>query len=105
MNRKADLARARRETLRRAILLVVEAGRPIATSRTLIHQAINGTYEFSTVSMREIAAEIDYLNGKDLIRYPEDSEQHVQLTPTGVDVIEGTVPTPKGIATVHTMEG
>ena len=102
---QSDIARARKEVLRRAILLVLEAGRPIATSRSLIHRAINGAHEIGVATPREIAAEIDYLKGKDLVRYPDDSDQHVQLTPTGIDVIDGTIATPPGIATVHTMEG
>ena len=101
----SDIARARKEVLRRAILLLLDAGRPIATSRTLLHRAIDGAQEIGSVDLREIAAEIDYLKGKDLVRYPEDSDKLVQLTPTGVDVIEGTVPTPVGIAKVHTTEG
>lgn len=102
--KKTDIQRARRESLRRAILIVANTGRPLATSRELLLDTLVNTREFGPLSMRELVSEIDYLTGKDLLRDPDGSGSHIQITPTGIDVVEGATPTPTGIADMHSAE-
>lgn len=108
MPTQAQIDRVRRESLRRAIMIVMDSARPIPPSLRLIHDVIDQTQEYGHVTMREIETHLDYLRGKGIVRFPDEDISEIpmartaQLTPYGIDIIEGAKKMPPGIAPIPT---
>jgi DNA-binding PadR family transcriptional regulator len=93
-----NLERHRREGLRADILLVLNVGRPTGASERLIKLTLGDRYE--DVGTKELRQELDYLEDKGLVEISKRHQEtwQVELTSDGVDVVEGTKPTPAGIS-------
>ena len=93
-----DLVRAEREEMRWRILRVLDAGRPLAVSETVVLRALgDAALAASPAALRR---ELDYLRDKGLIELSgEDGPVWAAaLTGAGVDVIEYAAPAPVGVA-------
>ena len=93
-----DLARARREGLRWAILLTLNNARPSGASEALVLTVAQA--EFVDASQLELRRELEYLDERGLLkvtRHP-GGRWHASLTRHGVDVTEYTVDCEPGIA-------
>lgn len=92
-----DLERHRREGLRADILLVLNVARPTGASEQLVARTLGDSYD--DVGPSELRRELDYLARKDLVAIPQrDPIWKAELTPKGVDVVEGAADTPNGIS-------
>ena len=94
-----DTARARREALRWLILLTLNNARPLGAMEGLVLSVVQSEYPDATPL--ELRRELDYLRARDLIellRPPDGSAWHAQLTRHGVDLAEYTVDCEPGIA-------
>ena len=92
-----DLERHRREGLRADILLVLNVARPAGANEKLIARTLGDAYD--DVGPSELRREIDYLERKNLVEIPRrDPIWKAELTPKGVDVVEGATETPPGIS-------
>ncbi len=93
-----DLDQKQREAARWRMLRVLDAGRPIGVSETVIWSVLNDlNLPFSLNQMRR---ELTYLRDLGLVEIMnEDTETwSAKLMPDGVNVVEYTVPAPPGIA-------
>lgn len=93
-----DHAKVRRESMRWAILLILNNARPIATHESLIVTTMQGIYPDATAL--EVRRELDYLHDRLLVEIKKESHGvwYADLTSTGVDVAEYTVDCLPGIA-------
>lgn len=94
----ADLAKIRRENIRWQILLTLNNARPIGAYEQIILSVIRAEYLDST--QNEIQREMDYLNGRNLIKAVKrpDGRWFAEITRYGVDVVEYTIDVEPGIA-------
>ena len=92
-----DLEKISREEVRWRILRVLDAGRPLPVSETLIYRAMHDVS--LPTSPRELRRELDYLESSRLVQIEERDcpEWLVRLTSAGVDVVEYSTPAPAGI--------
>lgn len=93
-----DLAKARRESMRWIILLVLNQSRPVNAFERLILSVVQAEYPDAT--QIELRREIDYLADRETVevqRHP-DGRWQVGLTRLGVDIVEYTVDCQPGIA-------
>lgn len=93
-----DPEKARRENLRWYILLTLNSARPLGTSEAVILSTVQGIIPDCT--HRELRNELDYLQHRSLveIRDQRGACWHADLTRTGIDLVEYTVPCEPGIA-------
>lgn len=93
-----DLERAKRENLRWQILAALNAGRPIGASEIIVLTAVRGV--ISDLTQLQLRKEMDYLEHRGLITVSgKDSPVwHGELTRSGIDLVEYTVPCDPGIA-------
>lgn len=93
-----DPAKARRESMRWAILLTLNNARPIGAHEALILSTIQSIYPDAT--QRELRCELDYLSDRSLVTLKIDPSGpwSADLTRLGVDVVEYTVDCQPGIA-------
>ncbi len=98
MTTKADLARARREALRWSLLRIGDVARPLGIATEAMLPIIQGTWPDAT--HQEIRRELDYLEERALVKIAKDPTDRwrVELTRTGVDIVEYTIPCDPGIA-------
>lgn len=93
-----DHAKARRESIRWTILLILNNARPISTHEQLVLTTMQGIYPDATAI--EVRRELDYLHDRLLVQV--DKKPHgpwyADLTALGVDVAEYTVDVHPGIA-------
>lgn len=90
--------RARVETTRRYILRVLHASSIVGTNEHIIHNTLQG--ERYPIMKGEVRRYLDYLEKKGLLNI-EDRESevwHAFISDKGIDIIEGTIPVPPGIA-------
>lgn len=95
---EVDLEKAQREETRWRILRVLDAGRPLPVSETVIYRALaDASLQMSPNHLRR---ELDYLRDKKLIELQgEDGPVwSASLTGDGVDVVEYTIAAPAGVA-------
>lgn len=93
-----DTAKARRESMRWAILLTLNNARPIGAHEALILSTIQSIYPDAT--QRELRCELDYLRDRSLLSLKIDPSGpwFADLTRLGVDIVEYTVDCQPGIA-------
>jgi hypothetical protein len=93
-----DIEQARREAARWIILRILDAGRPIGVSDTIMARILEG--ERLPAARRELRRECDYLHGLGLIEVEDEDEGFfaARLTAAGIDVVEYASPAPAGIA-------
>jgi hypothetical protein len=93
-----DLEQKQREEARWRILRVLDAGRPIAVSESIVWRVLHDIR--LPMSVTSVRREIDYLSDLGLIEIEgEDSETwFAKLTAQGVDVVEYTLAAPAGVA-------
>jgi len=93
-----DVEKARRETLRWQIMVVLNAARPLGTSEAIVLSTIQAIP--MDVTAAELRKEIEYLEGRGLaeVTGKETPLWHAALTWHGVDVVEYTVECHPGIA-------
>ncbi|WP_029770538.1 hypothetical protein [Pseudogulbenkiania sp. MAI-1] len=93
-----DPAKARRESMRWAILLTLNNARPIGAHEVLILSTIQGIYP--DVTALELRRELDYLADRCLLEIKRDPSGPwtADLTRLGVDIVEYTVDCQPGIA-------
>lgn len=95
---EVDLERAQREELRWRILKTLDAGRPLPVAETIILRTLQDIQLPATP--HGLRRELDYLAGRDLVSI-EGQDGPVwtaELTRTGVDLVEYTIPCEPGIA-------
>lgn len=93
-----DLQRTRRESLRWLIVLTLNHARPVGSFEGPILSVARSEYPDATA--HELRRELDYLSDRQLVelaKYP-DGRWFADLTRTGVDLAEYTVPCEPGIA-------
>lgn len=95
---EVDLEKAQREEIRWRILKTLDAGRPLPVVETIILRVLQDINLPATPS--SLRRELDYLRDRTLIElHCEDCPTWTaELTRTGVDVVEYTVPCEPGIA-------
>ena len=88
----------RREQLRADILVILNRARPTGAMERLVRLTLGDQY--SSVGPAEMRREAVYLEEKSLlgIERRRGDNWHLRLTPDGVDVVEGVLDTPVGIA-------
>ena len=93
-----DLQRHQRQEARWRILRVLDSGRPIKSSETLIGSVLHDLD--LPISPSQIRRELRYLAGKGLVTLFKTSEPTwmAELTSEGIDVVEYTADCPAGIA-------
>lgn len=93
-----DLETAMREEARWRILRCLDAGRPLPVSETIIYRVL-GDINLQ-ITPHGVRRELDYLEERELIRVSdkETPTWSAELTRTGIDVVEYTVPCDPGIA-------
>lgn len=95
---EVDLETAMREEARWRILRALDAGRPSPVSETLILRILNDNE--LRLSPAEVRRELDYLEHRELLAVRDRGAPvwSAELTRTGIDVVEYTVPCNPGIA-------
>lgn len=93
-----DPHKARRESMRWSIILVLNHARPVDTHETLVLSTVQGIYPDATAL--EVRRELDYLHDRKLVDLKKDPAGPwcASLTHYGVDVAEYTVDVFPGIA-------
>lgn len=93
-----DLEQKQREEARWRILRVLDAGRPIAVSETIVWRVLADIK--LPLTLNTLRRELSYL--RDLGLLEVDGEEHetwyARLTAAGVDVVEYTIAAPAGVA-------
>ena len=86
----ANLTVAANKRVRGEILALLYSVQPVPVE---IRTITNSLLESNMVSVPSIAQHIDYLSGKKYIQVigEDAAEQILKLTPTGVDLVEGTI--------------
>ncbi len=98
MKEQLDIHQKRREETRWIILRILDAGRPIGVSKSIVGSVLSNTkLDGSPAAVRR---ELDYLCGLGLVEVSDldDGTWHARLTAGGVDVVEYTAAAPAGIA-------
>jgi hypothetical protein len=93
-----DIHQKRREERRWIILRILDAGRPIGASESIVGSVLSDTkLDGSPAAVRR---ELDYLCGLGLVEVSDldDGTWHARLTANGVAVLEYVVAAPAGIA-------
>ena len=90
--------RARRETTRWLLLLTLNVARPAEAHVGMLRSVVAAVY--SDITELEVRRELDYLQGRDLIKTRTDplGQMHAKLERYGIDVVEYTVDCEPGIA-------
>ncbi|MXR36722.1 hypothetical protein [Craterilacuibacter sinensis] len=98
MHTALDPLKARRESMRWAILLTLNNARPVGAHEALILSTLQGVYPDATAL--ELRRELDYLADRTLIDIKRDpaGPWAADLTRLGVDIVEYTVDCQPGIA-------
>jgi hypothetical protein len=93
-----NLEQRQREEARWRILRVLDAGRPIAVSETIVWRVLTDVKLSMTVNA--LRRELSYLRDRGLLEIEGEHEEtwYGRLTASGVDVVEYTAPAPPGIA-------
>jgi hypothetical protein len=93
-----NLEQKQREEARWRILRVLDAGRPIAVSETIVWRVLADLK--LALTLNALRRELSYLRDLGLIEIDgeEDETWYGKLTAQGVDVVEYTTPAPAGIA-------
>lgn len=94
----AEIARARRETMRWMLLVVINISRPRGINTAALLPIIQATYQDAT--HLEIRRELDYLHERELVKIERDPLDNwfVTLMRYGIEVVEYTCPCDPGIA-------
>ncbi len=93
---EVDIERARREEARWRIMIILNSGRPIGASESLIFSILDDLKMLRTP--QNIRRELDYLRDKNLVELETGNVWQAKLTAHGIDVVEYTVSCPAGIA-------
>jgi hypothetical protein len=98
MTTTIDHARIRRESLRWLIILTLNTARPIGAFEGMVLTVAQSEYPDATPL--ELRRELDYLADRALIRLDKQptGRWFAELTRTGVDLAEYTIPCEPGIA-------
>lgn len=93
-----DLEQKQREEARWRILRVLDAGRPIAVSETIVWRVLHDIR--LPMSVNSVRREISYLRDLTLLEIEGEGTEtwFAKLTAQGVDVVEYTVNAPAGVA-------
>jgi hypothetical protein len=93
-----NLEQKQREEARWRILRVLDAGRPIAVSESIVWRVLADVR--LAITLNALRRELSYLRDRGLLEIEgEDNETwYARLTASGVDVVEYTAPAPAGIA-------
>ncbi len=93
-----NLEQKQREEARWRVLRVLDAGRPIAVSETIVWRVLADIK--LALTLNALRRELSYLRDRGLIEIEgEDNDTwYARLTASGVDVVEYTAPAPPGIA-------
>jgi hypothetical protein len=93
-----DLEQKQREEARWRILRVLDAGRPIAVSETIVWRVLADIK--LPLSLNTLRRELSYLKDLGLLEVEgaENDTWYARLTAAGVDVVEYTIAAPAGIA-------
>mgnify|MGYP001545547082 CR=1 FL=1 len=93
-----DMAKARRESIRWTILLILNNARPVLTHENLVLTTMQGIFADATAN--EMRRELDYLEERELVKIKREPSGVwlAELTRLGVDVAEYTVDVEPGIA-------
>jgi hypothetical protein len=93
-----NLEQKRREEARWRVLRVLDAGRPIAVSETIVWRVLADIK--LALTLNALRRELSYLRDRGLVEIEgEDNDTwFARLTASGVDVVEYTAPAPPGIA-------
>lgn len=93
-----NLEQKQREEARWRILRVLDAGRPVPVSESIIWRVVSETN--IQMSLNAIRRELTYLHDLGLLEIEGQDSEHwfAKLTAAGVDVVEYTVAAPAGVA-------
>jgi len=93
-----NLEQKQREEARWRILRVLDAGRPIAVSETIVWRVLADIK--LAITLNALRRELSYLRDRGLLEIEgeDDETWYARLTASGVDVVEYTAPAPAGIA-------
>jgi DNA-binding transcriptional ArsR family regulator len=93
-----NLEQKQREEARWRILRVLDAGRPIAVSETIVWRVLADLK--LTLTLNTLRRELSYLRDLGLVELDGERDEtwYAKLTAQGVDVVEYTTPAPAGIA-------
>jgi predicted ArsR family transcriptional regulator len=93
-----NLEQRQREEARWRILRVLDAGRPIAVSETIVWRVLTDIK--LSITSNALRRELSYLRDRGLVEVEGENEEtwYARLTASGVDVVEYTAPAPPGIA-------
>jgi hypothetical protein len=93
-----DLEQKHREEARWRILRVLDAGRPIAVSETIVWRVLADIK--LPLTLNTLRRELSYLKDLGLLELEgeENETWYARLTAAGVDVVEYTTTAPAGIA-------
>ena len=93
-----DLEQKQREEARWRILRVLDAGRPIAVSETIVWRVLHDIR--LPMSVNSVRREITYLRDLALLEIEGEGTEiwFAKLTAQGVDVVEYTANAPAGVA-------
>jgi hypothetical protein len=94
----AEIAKARRETMRWMLLVAINISRPRGINTAALLPIIQATYPDAT--HLEIRRELDYLEERELVSIEKDPLDNwfVKLLRYGIEVVEYTCPCDPGIA-------
>lgn len=91
----SDLELTRRRDARWRILKVLDAGRPVAVSKTLLRTALDD--QSLMLSNKEMDREIQYLQERGYCLVEDDRGQLLKLTSEAIDLLEYNVDCPRSI--------
>ena len=93
-----NLEQKQREEARWRVLRVLDAGRPIAVSETIVWRVLADIR--LALTLNALRRELSYLRDRGLVEIEgEDNDTwYARLTASGVDVVEYTAPAPPGFA-------
>lgn len=102
---QANMARVRREQIRWFLLVSCNVARPYGAYTEVLLPIIQSNYADAT--HHEVRRELDYLEERELVQIRRDPTDRwfVELTRSGVDVVEYTVDCEAGIARPRLMQG
>jgi hypothetical protein len=97
-NMAIDLQQKQREEARWRILRVLDAGRPFGCIETIIWRTLHDVK--LPLTLMEVRRELSYLRDLLLVEISNQETElwSAKLTANGVDVVEYTLPAPRGIA-------
>ena len=93
-----DLEQRQREEARWRILRVIDAGRPIAVSESIVLRVLADVR--LPLGPAGVRRELDYLRNLGLVEIEEEEGEtwFARLSAAGVDVVEYTIKAPPGVA-------